>query len=74
MLPEANLAGARTGRPRTSSRRSSASTATAVFGDFARQPAVTAIVAEHLGPDVDCFLIQFIFKNPGAWGQPWHQD
>jgi ectoine hydroxylase-related dioxygenase (phytanoyl-CoA dioxygenase family) len=23
---------------------------------------------------VDCFLSQFIFKNPGAWGQPWHQD
>ena len=20
------------------------------------------------------FLSQFIFKNPGAWGQPWHQD
>ena len=23
---------------------------------------------------MDCFLSQFIFKNPGAWGQPWHQD
>ncbi len=23
---------------------------------------------------IDCFLSQFIFKNPGAWGQPWHQD
>ncbi len=27
-----------------------------------------------LGPDVDCFLSQFIFKHPGALGQPWHQD
>jgi hypothetical protein len=25
-------------------------------------------------PRIDCFLSQFIFKNPGAWGQPWHQD
>jgi ectoine hydroxylase-related dioxygenase (phytanoyl-CoA dioxygenase family) len=24
--------------------------------------------------DIDCFLSQFIFKNPGAWGQPCHQD
>ena len=27
-----------------------------------------------LGDDVDCFLSQFIFKLPGALGQPWHQD
>ena len=27
-----------------------------------------------LGPDLDCFLSQFIFKLPGALGQPWHQD
>lgn len=20
------------------------------------------------------FQSQFIWKNPGAWGQPWHQD
>ncbi len=32
------------------------------------------ILTEAIGPDVDCFLSQFIFKNPGAWGQPWHQD
>jgi ectoine hydroxylase-related dioxygenase (phytanoyl-CoA dioxygenase family) len=31
-------------------------------------------VAEILGPDVDCFQSQFIFKNPGVVGQPWHQD
>ncbi len=27
-----------------------------------------------IAPDVDVFLSQFIFKTPGAWGQPWHQD
>jgi phytanoyl-CoA hydroxylase len=37
-------------------------------------PRVLAILNDAIGPDVDCFLSQFIFKNPGAWGQPWHQD
>jgi phytanoyl-CoA hydroxylase len=41
---------------------------------FLRRPEVVALVVDRLGPDVDCFLSQFIFKNPGAWGQPWHQD
>jgi ectoine hydroxylase-related dioxygenase (phytanoyl-CoA dioxygenase family) len=45
-----------------------------VFRDFLESVGVSAIVADLLGPDVDCFLSQFIFKNPGAWGQPWHQD
>ncbi len=45
-----------------------------VFADFARSEAVTDLVAELIGPRLDCFLSQFIFKNPGAWGQPWHQD
>jgi ectoine hydroxylase-related dioxygenase (phytanoyl-CoA dioxygenase family) len=46
-----------------------------VFRDFVTDPRLTAIVAELVGTDdLDCFLSQFIFKNPGAWGQPWHQD
>jgi phytanoyl-CoA hydroxylase len=45
-----------------------------VFGAFARDPRVTDLVAELVAPQLDCFLSQFIFKNPGAWGQPWHQD
>lgn len=46
-----------------------------LFNAFARSDAVVAIVSDVLGTDqVDCFLSQFIFKNPGAWGQPWHQD
>lgn len=45
-----------------------------VFGPFAHDDRLTAVVAALLGPDVDCFLSQFIFKNPEAIGQPWHQD
>lgn len=44
------------------------------FSSFIARPEVTEILVERLGDDVDCFLSQFIFKNPGAWGQPWHQD
>jgi phytanoyl-CoA hydroxylase len=45
-----------------------------VFAPVSRAPGVLAAVGDLLGPDVDCFLSQFIFKNPGAIGQPWHQD
>ena len=45
-----------------------------VFNAFCRNPRLLALVAGLLGPDLDCFLSQFIFKNPGALGQPWHQD
>jgi len=45
------------------------------FHAFVTDPRLTAVVAELVGTDdLDCFLSQFIFKNPGAWGQPWHQD
>ena len=45
-----------------------------VFAPFTRDAALGALLEQLLGPDVDCFLSQFIFKNPGARGQPWHQD
>src|SRR5207247_1821939 len=45
-----------------------------VFEAFARYPAVLDLGAGVLGPELDCFLSQFIFKMPGAYGQPWHQD
>jgi len=46
-----------------------------VFRAFATDPRVLDLVRPVLGTDdVSCFLSQFIFKNPGAWGQPWHQD
>ena len=45
-----------------------------VFGSFLRDPRIRDMLEVAIGPDVDCFLSQFIFKNPGARGQPWHQD
>ena len=45
-----------------------------VFHRFITSPEVLEVATALLGPEVDCFLSQFIFKNPGAWGQPWHQD
>jgi ectoine hydroxylase-related dioxygenase (phytanoyl-CoA dioxygenase family) len=45
-----------------------------VFARFAHDDRVVDLVSGLLGPDIDVFLSQFIFKNPGAYGQPWHQD
>jgi ectoine hydroxylase-related dioxygenase (phytanoyl-CoA dioxygenase family) len=45
-----------------------------VFRAFAQDPQLLDCVEALLGPDLDCFLSQFIFKLPGALGQPWHQD
>ncbi len=44
------------------------------FLDFLELSSVAQLLTALLGPAVDCFLSQFIFKHPGAWGQPWHQD
>ena len=44
------------------------------FTSFLDDERIAALLVDLIGPDVDCFLSQFIFKNPGAWGQPWHQD
>jgi ectoine hydroxylase-related dioxygenase (phytanoyl-CoA dioxygenase family) len=40
----------------------------------AEDDAIVDRVAAILGDDLDCFQSQFIFKNPGVVGQPWHQD
>ena len=45
-----------------------------VFEEFCTDPRVLDLVSDLIGEQLDCFLSQFIFKNPGAWGQPWHQD
>ncbi|QMW22792.1 phytanoyl-CoA dioxygenase family protein [Sandaracinobacteroides saxicola] len=46
--------------------------ATAAFSD---DPRVGPMLSDLLGgADVDVFQSMFILKNPGAWGQPWHQD
>jgi phytanoyl-CoA hydroxylase len=73
VLPEANLSG-RDGLPEQLVSKVFKLHRDSVFEDFARDAAVTDLVADLVGPELDCFLSQFIFKNPGAWGQPWHQD
>jgi phytanoyl-CoA hydroxylase len=45
-----------------------------VFLRFAHDEALLTHIEALLGPAFDVFLSQFIFKNPGALGQPWHQD
>lgn len=45
-----------------------------LFAQLAMESTLHGVLGAVLGPDVDCFNSQFIFKNPGAWGQPWHQD
>ena len=45
-----------------------------IFNEFIKRDDLLNIVEDILGENIDCFLSQFIFKNPGAWGQPWHQD
>lgn len=44
------------------------------FQSFIESLRILEIGRSLLGPRIDCFLSQFIFKNPAAWGQPWHQD
>jgi len=45
-----------------------------VFHEFALDARLLGCVESLIGPQFDCFLSQFIFKLPGALGQPWHQD
>jgi ectoine hydroxylase-related dioxygenase (phytanoyl-CoA dioxygenase family) len=73
VLPEANLA-ARHAEPEQLVSKVFRLHRDPVFASFAASGAVTDIVADLIGPALDCFLSQFIFKNPSAWGQPWHQD
>jgi ectoine hydroxylase-related dioxygenase (phytanoyl-CoA dioxygenase family) len=42
--------------------------------ELAIDPRITDRLRDILGADIDCFQSQFIFKNPGVIGQPWHQD
>jgi len=45
-----------------------------IFNDIIKREEIINPLRDILGENIDCFLSQFIFKNPGAWGQPWHQD
>ena len=44
------------------------------FRSFAMHPQVLGAIHAILGPEAAIFNSQYIFKNPGVWGQPWHQD
>ncbi len=46
----------------------------AVFADFAHDPAVLDLVGDVLGTAIEVCLSQFVVKDPGAYGHPWHQD
>ena len=73
LLPEANLRG-RAGEPEELVSKIFKLHRDSVFAEFAASRDVTDLLVDLIGPSLDCFLSQFIFKNPGAWGQPWHQD
>lgn len=73
VMPEANLA-AQASRPEQYVSKVFRVHAHGAFRWLAHCEAVTGIVEQIIGPDIDCWSSQFIFKNPGAWGQPWHQD
>jgi ectoine hydroxylase-related dioxygenase (phytanoyl-CoA dioxygenase family) len=45
-----------------------------VFREFAEDERLLDLLEGLIGPDIDCFLSEFIFKLPDALGQPWHQD
>lgn len=74
VLPESNLAGQAAARPEDAVSKVFRLHRDPVFRDFGLSGPVAEIVSSLVGPDVDLFLSQFIFKSPGAWGQPWHQD
>src|SRR5919108_985525 len=75
VLPEARaLPGASADRPEQQVSKVFRLHRDTVFADFAHDDRVLDIVCDLAGPQVDVFLSQFIFKNPGAYGQPWHQD
>jgi phytanoyl-CoA hydroxylase len=76
IFPEANLREQAAGAPHAEDRLAKIFRIhrKGVFCEFVCSEPVLRIVRALLGDAVDCFLSQFIFKNPGAWGQPWHQD
>ena len=75
VLPEANLAHRVAARPEDAVSKIFRVHRLEPFHAFVTDPALVALVREILGARrAACFGSQFIFKNPGAWGQPCHQD
>jgi ectoine hydroxylase-related dioxygenase (phytanoyl-CoA dioxygenase family) len=74
VMPESNLRG-EDGAPEALVSKIFRLHCDGVFRAFATRADVVAHARALLDAhDIDCFLSQFIFKNPGAWGQPCHQD
>lgn len=76
VMPEQNLAGAANAEARAEQLVSKIFRLhrDGLFREFIESSRMLEIGRSLLGPQIDCFLSQFIFKNPAAWGQPWHQD
>jgi ectoine hydroxylase-related dioxygenase (phytanoyl-CoA dioxygenase family) len=75
VTPEANLADRHCAQPEDAVSKIFRMHRIGSFHALARRQDLVEDVASLLGTeDVDCFGSQFIFKNPGAWGQPCHQD
>lgn len=45
-----------------------------LFRRIVADPAVLDVLGHLIGPAIDVFQSQLIYKNAGAIGQPWHQD
>ncbi|MGO9875288.1 MAG: phytanoyl-CoA dioxygenase family protein [Acidimicrobiia bacterium] len=75
VLPEANLRDVEVSDPEQGVSKVFRVHREEPFRSFATRPDLVVTVASLLGTNMlSCFLSQFIFKNPGAWGQPCHQD
>jgi phytanoyl-CoA hydroxylase len=74
LVPESNKASAVVANPEDAMSKIFKLHRDGVFADFALAQDVVDRVSELIAPEIDLFLSQFIFKTPGAWGQPWHQD
>ena len=74
VLPEANLAGRQAAHPEDAVSKVFRLHRDPVFRPFSLSDPLCDVVGALIGSEVDLFLSQFIFKAPGAWGQPWHQD
>ena len=74
VTPENNKAGQEVAHPEDAVSKIFGLHRDGVFASFALARAVVDLVSELIAPEIDVFLSQFIFKTPGAWGQPWHQD
>jgi ectoine hydroxylase-related dioxygenase (phytanoyl-CoA dioxygenase family) len=75
VTPEQNLADRAGAAPEEASSKIFRIHHRSPFREFAtRDDVLDAVGAVLASGDIDCFLSQFIFKSPGAWGQPCHQD